>query len=245
MAAVLEGGPGTVVSHTAAAALWGIPGFGFGALEVSRQRDASKRPVPAVRNHWPRYLPGTHVTEVARIPVTSLARTVFDLAGHERPQRIERAVDTLVSRSPALLVNLHRLLDELAAQGRGGVRVMRSLLEVRPVGSVAPASGLEARVQRILADAGEPPLELQVDVGGHEWIGRVDFADRSIGLLVEVDSNRHHTSRIDRERDRQRDEALYAAGWRLVIRLTEEQVWYRPWEVVAAVREARRRLRAA
>ena len=57
---------------------------------------------------------------------------------------------------------------------------MGALLLKRPVGYRPPESGLEARFMQILADAGEPPLERQVDLGGHDWIGRVDFLDRAL-----------------------------------------------------------------
>lgn len=151
----------------------------------------------------------------------------------------------MCNRSPAVLAGLHRVLDELGGRGRTGTAVVRELLATRPVGAVLPASGLEARVIRILEEAGEPPLERQVDVGGHEWIGRVDLVDSAVGLIVEIDSAAHHSSKLDRERDRRRDEALYAAGWRLVLRIPEDDVWQRPREVVARVRAARRQLRAA
>jgi len=83
-------------------------------------------------------------------------------------------------------------------------------------------------------------LDRQVDVGGHDWVGRVDFVDREARLLFEIDSARFHSSMLDRANDQQRDEALLASGWRAVVRISEDQVWYRPQEAVTAVRRARR-----
>jgi very-short-patch-repair endonuclease len=120
--------------------------------------------------------------------------------------------------------------------------VLRRVLAERPDDYIAPASGLEARLVRLLADAGEAPLARQVDVGGHEWTGRVDFLDRSLGIVVEVDSDLHHTSPLDREHDCRRDAALLTAGWRAVVRVTDDEVWRRPHDAVRRIREARARV---
>ena len=244
MVAVLDAAPGAVVSHGSAALLWRLPGVGSDLVEVSRERGRSGTGTSAALLHQPRALPASHVTERHGIPVTSVARTLFDLAGRLHPARVERLVDTVVARSPSVLVALRGVLDDLSRPGRTGGAVMRAILEARPDGFVPPASGLEARLARILAGAGEEPLDRQVDVGGHEWVGRVDFLDRRLGIVVEVDSDVHHTSRLDREHDRRRDEALTAAGWR-VVRITEDQVWRRPDEAVAKVRAARTEARRA
>ncbi len=241
MAAVLDGGPGTVVSRLSAAALWRLPGFSFGPVQASRQRGRSSRKPGLGRLYLPLALPAHHATTVDAIPVTTLARTLFDLAALLRPERMERVVDTVVSRSPSTLRALHSTLEDLGEHGRNGIAVMRAILAERPPGYVPPASGLEARFMRILAEAGHPPLERQVDVGGHEWIGRVDFVDRESGLLVEVDSALHHSSNLDKKRDRQRDEALKAAGWRGVVRVPEEVIWHRPGQAVSMVHRARSR----
>jgi very-short-patch-repair endonuclease len=157
--------------------------------------------------------------------------------------RLERLLDTVITKSPAMLPALHDMLDELGCRGRPGIAAMRRLLAERPRGTRVPASGLERRFERLLADAGEPPLERQVDVGGASWLGRVDYADRSLLLLVEIDSVLHHTSVSDQRRDAERDAALLSAGYRKVLRITEEDIWHRPWLAVGAVRNARRTLR--
>ncbi len=240
MLAVLDAGPGAVVGHRAAAALWHLPGFAFGPIELVRQRGWSGRRSAMGRIRECRLLPRTHCTERDAIPVTSLARTLFDIAADVHALRLARLVDTVVSRTPGMLPSLHAMLDELGERGRNGVAAMRAVLEERPTGYLAPASGLEARFIRILAEAGEAPLERHVDLGGHEWIGRVDFVDRHARVVVEIDSATHHSSKVDRERDRQRDQALLAAGWRAVVRIAEDVVWHRPAEAVAGVRRARR-----
>ncbi|MDP9452621.1 MAG: endonuclease domain-containing protein [Actinomycetota bacterium] len=52
---------------------------------------------------------------------------------------------------------------------------------------------------------------------------------------MEIDSEIHHSSKLDRESDARRDEALRAAGFE-VLRVSDEQLWERPQEVVDRVR---------
>jgi hypothetical protein len=108
---------------------------------------------------------------------------------------------------------------------------MRELCESHGVGYIAPASELEALLLQVLADAGLPAPDQQVDVGDAEgWIGRVDFHYRDARLIIEADSRRWHHA----EDDRERDERLIAAGWRL-LRVTWDQLMNRPWEFVEAL----------
>ena len=235
MAAVLDCGPGSVASHRTAAALWGLPNFRLDSLDVIRPRlrDAPRR-CSLARVHEPRLLRPHHCTVVDGIPVTTPARTLFDLAGIVHPRRVERAVDNALAQSPALLPRLHAMLPELAQRGRTGITAMREILADRPVGAyIAPASGLERRVIELLADVGIETRR-QVDVGGDDWIGRTDLLVVGTRLVIEVDSVRYHTSRLDRERDAARDAAMAAAGYD-VLRVSEEDVWTAPQTVVRRV----------
>ena len=243
MAAVLDGGPGTFVGRRSAAALWRLPGYPLGVVETTRQKGVSGRQPSIGQLSTIRYLPPEHTTSVASIPVVALPVLLFHLAGFERPAREERALNTVVTKSPGVLASLHRLLPELSERGRNGITFMREWLEANPVGIRVVASGLEHRFQRLLAEAGEPPLSRQVDAGGHEWIGRIDFVDRELSALFEVDSQSHHASALDAAHDEDRDLRLLAAGWRSVTRIPEEWIWYEPSRAVAAVRGARQRLR--
>ncbi len=84
--------------------------------------------------------------------------------------------------------------------------------------------------------AGLEVPERQVDLGAGTWVGRVDFYFRRARLVVEIDSERHHPSKLDAEADAERDAAMGAAGFR-VLRISEAQLG-RSFEVVAAVRGA-------
>lgn len=243
MCAVLHAGPGTVANRRSAAHLWRIPGFPAVAPMVSRRHGTGGRvPHGAVLRPL-RHLPEHLTTEVHGIPVVTLPFLLFQLAGSERPDRVERALNTVCTKSPAVLVRLHQLLPELAEHGRNGITFMRDWLDRNPPGSRPVASGLEGRFERILHEAGQRPLDRQVDVGGHEWIGRVDFADLELRALFEVDSRLHHTSELDSALDAERDRRLLEAGWAAVARIPEDWIWYDPDRAVAVVRETRRRLR--
>ena len=236
MAGVLDAGGGAVASHRTAAALWRLPGFRFTPPDVSRLHGGDHEPATLANLHHPRLLSPHHCTVVEGIPVTTPARTLFDLAGVLPPMRTERAVDNALAMSPGLLRALHRMLPELAQRGRTGIRVMRAILADRPAGYIAPASGLEARVVRLLDDAGVRTRR-QVDLGGDDWIGRVDLVVVGTRLVIEVDSARYHTSKLDRERDARRDAELRARGYE-VVHVNEEDAWHRPADVVRAVRRA-------
>lgn len=243
MAAVLDVEGGAAVSHEAAAALWGLPGYWPGPLDVSRPRGTTRVRPNLGELHESTWLPAGHVTTVDGIPITGVARTVIDLAGivDMHPDRLERTMDNAISLSPPVLPMLHRLLLELAGRGRPGIALVRELLEDRPRGYRPPASGLEARVIALLEEAGVETRR-QVDLGAEHWIGRVDLMVVGAPVVVEADSVLHHSSKLDRERDERRDRELAAMGL-TVVRVTDEEVFRRPWlvarRVLAQIRLAR------
>lgn len=238
MAHVLHAGPGAAASVRAAGALYRLPGLWLPCVSVSRQRNGA-RPSQRPWLHEPRWLPPQHVTIIDDIPVTTLGRTIFDLAGDLHPERMKNVLDAALAMSPGLLSVLHRMLPEMAGRGRPGIRVMRELLAVRPIGYIAGASGTERRLYELADEAGVQ-LVRQLDVGGSDWIGRVDAKVLPSGKLVECDSARYHTTITDIERDAQRDEDMKAAGFPDVVRIYEEVVWRQPEVAKRMLREAAR-----
>lgn len=238
MVALVDAGPAAVVSHESAAALHRLPGYSPGPVDISRQRGPN-RGLPMVADvHESRHLPEHHVTVLEGLRVTTLPRTLFDLAGVRgaRFERTKRAVENAVSHNAAVLPALRRTLDELATRGRPGIADMREILSGWDDDYVPPASGLEARAIALLEEAGIF-AERQVDLGGESWIGRVDLRITGAPVVVEVDSVVHHTAPSDRERDRRRDEQLAELGL-MVVRVTEDDVFARPWTVPVKVAEA-------
>lgn len=97
-------------------------------------------------------------------------------------------------------------------------------------------------MSRILAEAGLPEMRRQVNVGDElGWIGRVDLRDKERSLILEVQSERFHSSLIDQQVDARRIERLERAGF-VVVEVTDVQVWHKPHEVVEAVRVGRHRV---
>lgn len=236
LAFVWSRGPDALASHRSAAWLWRLPTYRGGSPEVLVPIGRSQRSAVG-RVHLTRVLPAEHRRMVDGIAVTSAARTLFDLAALDRPERVEVALDDALVRRLCTLRQVNMALFALAGRGRSGVGTMRRLLADRGEGEVVPASKLEARFRRLVREHGLPMPTFEVDLGDEAWIGRVDAVWRDALLVVELDGRRWHDGRLALERDRARDNRLMAQGWR-VLRFTWDDLARRPLEAVATVLRA-------
>ena len=165
LAAVLFNGPGAVASHRAAAFLLELPGFGREpVIEISKPRGRNQRRRD-VWEHGSLWLPRSHVTVLDSVPVTTAARTIFDLAGTVHPKRAERALENALSKGMVTNRSLLVVFDDLARRGRRGTVLMRELLEARGEGYVASNSALEALGRRVLREGHLPQGEFEVNLG--------------------------------------------------------------------------------
>lgn len=241
LAAVLDASPDAWAGAATGAALWGVPGYRSVPVQVARPAGRTGRRHELAVVHEVAGLRADHVTVVDGVPCVRPEVVVLQLCASVHPQRAARALDDLWRRRLLSGRSARRVLDDLAVSGRPGVRAMRSLLDERGDDYVPPASNLESRFASILERAGEPALRRQVDSGDDDrWVGRVDFRDERRPLIVEVQSETYHSSLVDRAHDERRLAALRTAGFE-VLEVTDQQVWHRPDEIVAAVRAARRR----
>jgi very-short-patch-repair endonuclease len=234
-ALVLAAGPSAAASHRSAAALLGIPGFSRqGVIEVVTTRALRNR-TPGAYVHSSRQLPPEHLTVVEAIKTTTVARTLVDLAGVLHPRRAERVLDNCLARRLVTVDAVRSAVALLGRRGRPGIAVVRQLLEERADDYIAPESGLEVRALEVIRQAGLPEPDRQVDVGDHDgWVGRVDLAYRDQRLVIEIDSDVHHSTLVDRRADHDRDRRLSAAGWN-VERVTEDDLG-RPDSLAARLR---------
>lgn len=244
LAAVLDVGSSTYVSHRSAAALWGVPGFRVEPVQVMTLR-ARHTPSALATVHTPRHLPDPFAALLDGVPVVRPALLLLQLAPSVHPERLRRLLDGLWSRRLLSGPSVRAELAPLMHRGRAGTAAMRELLDSLPEGYVPPASNLEGRFRSLLAEAGLPPMRRQVDLGDEErWCGRVDFLADDVPLVVEVDSDRYHAALSDQDADEARRVALVGAGF-AVIRVSEFEIWHRAQVVVSRVARARRSLRAA
>jgi hypothetical protein len=233
LAAVWAAGCGAAASRRCAAALWRIPGFSPGPVEVTQARGPSSR-YPAPGLHESRYLPPHQIRIASDIPTTCPERTLLDLCGFVHPQRAERALDNALAMDLTTVQQLGMMLAETGARGRPGTALLRVLLAVRTADYVPPASELEALLLGVLTGAGVPLPDRQEWVGGTRApAGRVDFVYRHARIVIEADSRRYHSAWLDVQADHRRDLLLTAAGWR-IIRVNWHQLIKEPELLVAA-----------
>jgi predicted transcriptional regulator of viral defense system len=183
MAAVLACGEGAALSHHSAAALWGIGKERGGQIDVSVRRRCRHRRA-GIRAMSRPSLPAADVAIRNRIPVTSPARTLVDLATELGETALERAVNE---------ADKHDLIDPEALRvalrdfaGEPGVRPLRALLD-RQTFSLSD-SDLEILFRPIATAAGLPQPQTKAWASGYE----VDFFWPQLGLAVETDGLRYH-----------------------------------------------------
>jgi len=243
MAAVLDTGPDAWLSHLPAAAWWDLPGPRLEPLHVTRRKGVGRRRSELCVVHEMTDIERRHVTILNGVQVVRPELLAYQLFGSLHPLRAERLVESAWRHRLLSGRSIRRVLGDLAEQGRNGTTALRDYLDRRGDNYVPAASNLEARFEQILRDAGESPMRRQVDAGDEtEWIGRVDFADEELPLLVEIQSEKYHAALCDKEHDRARLAALRAAGFK-VLEFTDHDVWHRRSYVLAEVRAARRRWR--
>jgi hypothetical protein len=230
MAAVLYCGPEAVLSHRAAAALWGIRSAG-GAIEITTP--TKSRSSGSIQRHCA-VLPGDEVTARARIPVTTISRTLCDLAAVLPVNAVERAM----REAERLRLHDSLSLEDLLARHprRCGAATVHECLRRRlelPLGVTREA--LEARFLVFLERAGlpRPRLNAWLMLGARRF--QVDCLWVDQRVIVELDGYATHGTRMAFEDDRDRDRRLAAAGYR-GIRITWRLLHEIPGEIAADLR---------
>jgi hypothetical protein len=237
MAACLAAGPGSVVSHRSAAALFGLDRFAPGPVEITLVRPRRYR-APRVTVHTTAELADGDVTTLDGIPVTRPVRTLIDLAAAIDRDRLEEALDAALRDNLLTLPRLERRIAGLQRRGRSGIRVLAALISERAEGEV-PQSVLERRFLRLVKQLGLPKPVCQLPVrrpdGSRAYL---DFAWVAEGVAVEVDGHRSHSTRRQRQHDNERSNDLAQTDFRKLLRFTWEHVTCRQDYVARMLFEA-------
>lgn len=206
-AALLSCGRGAVLSHRSAAALWGMLLEPQTAVHVTVPTHAGRARRRGVRLHRSRTLGDGAVATREGFPVTSMARTLVDIAATEPLRIVEIALEGADS---ANVLDLGAI-EALAPRGCGlpGSRRLYSLLDEALIGTTITRSGLEEKMLALCRRAGLPQPAFNQRLGPWE----VDCLWRRERLVVEVQSTRHHRTTHQVARDAEKESDLMAEGY--------------------------------
>lgn len=181
-----------------------------------------------VHLHYATTLDARDIRRVHGLPVTAPARTLHDLAATGYAQ-LERA---FAEAHAQRLVNAREIEQMLNRAGpRAGSRALRDLLSDNASGYTR--SKAERILRGLLRQANLPTALFNTRIAGYE----VDAVWPDQRLIVEVDGYAYHGHRAQFERDRKKDLALTAAGYR-VIRVSWRQLTNEPFALVAVLSAA-------
>jgi hypothetical protein len=200
LAAVLACGEGSLLSARPAAFLWGLIRGEPPRPEVIA---LVKRRVRGVTTHRVRRIDSEDATSCHGVPLTTVPRTLVDLAGALSEQALGRACHEAEVRHQMTPEQVEIVLVRLPT--RRGAGTLRRILH----GEIhVTLSRLEGRFLALVRAQGVPLPETNRPAGSH----RVDCRWPRHRLTVELDSYRYHRSRHAWEADRRREREAYARG---------------------------------
>ncbi len=227
--------PGAVGSHRSAALIHALDVLGReqAALTVTHPPGAGSRTGrPGVDIHVAA-LPREHVTVGDGVPVTTVARTVVDLARTSSFREGVVVADSALRRKQTTKAELRAVLS--ACSRWPGVRQATLVVEFSDARSKSP---LESISRVVFRDQGLPPPELQEWVGGdYEVIGRADFLWAQYGTIGEADGALKYADPERAVAQLRRDARLRAAGFE-VVHFTWQDIVQTPGQVAEAIRAA-------
>jgi very-short-patch-repair endonuclease len=163
------------------------------------------------------------------IPVSTVARTLFDIAERSAPHELKSAWDE-ASRLRVLRIPEVAAVYERGRGRRARTRIRPFLLaEQRHVEDTA--SPLEDRFAAFVLAHRLPPPHTNVLVDGDE----VDVLWPEARLIVELDSWEFHAHRAAFEKDRDRDTEHLLSGY-ITIRVTHRRLSDEPERLAAQIR---------
>lgn len=233
-----------VGSHRSAAIAHGLSLIGrlpASRVELTRPRagPGSKSRRPGILLHMAT-LPAGHVTRCRGVPVTSVGRTVVDLARTVPFAEGVAVADAALRDGQTTRGELAAVLAQ-CARWPGIQRARRVVAFADPLAE----SVLESISRAAFHEHGLPPPELQVWVGDEDGVaGRVDFLWRQHRTIAEADGAIKYAQPAQALAQLNRDARLRDAGFE-VVHFTWPEITRVPAQVAGAIRAAFRRGAAA
>jgi hypothetical protein len=182
-----------------------------------------------------RRLAAEDVTVLRGIPITTVGRTLLDLAGFAGARLVQRAVHEAEVMG---LLDVEAVLATVERNpGRRGTRMLQAAL-----GISAPDPGNGEFATRFLSlclDYGLPAPKLGVHVDGGDRLYEVDVLFEAERVIVELDGRQVHGTARNFQTDRRRDSVLAAHDYQ-----TLRYTWRRLCDEPAAIAHELRRVLA-
>ncbi|ORW30880.1 hypothetical protein AWB91_18055 [Mycobacterium paraense] len=221
----------TAVLRAEAAWLWSrrrgiVAGHSASALHGAKWVDGQEpaeliyqnRHAPTHVRTWADRIEDDEIAMVRGMPVTSPARTAFDLACRNPVGSAVAAVDALARATGLKVADAELVADRY--KGHRNIRRARRALDLVDAGAQSPR---ETWLRLLVIEAGYPRPETQIPVYGEygELVAVVDMGWESVKIALEYEGEHHRTDRRQLRRDIERYEALDEMGW-VIIRVMGE-----------------------
>lgn len=227
-----------MVSHRDAAGLYGVRPANHRDIDVTLPR--SRTPLAGVCLHRAA-LPPHDVTRMDGIPVTTLARTLVDLADVVPPHQLRRALHEAERVHRNDVREIERIMERTRTRPGGGHAPLRAALaDARAHGVRRTRSDLEEIFYGLTERFGIPRPRMNRIVHDCE----VDVWWPAERVAVEVDGWQSHGTRQAFQRDREKGNQLALHGI-LLLRFTHRDVTRQPERVAREVAAALARRRPA
>lgn len=212
-----------VASHGSAAYLWGLYRYAPEVIDVTAPiRRRAKR---EFRVHFSSILVPEDRTEREGIPVTSVPRTLLDMAIRSRPDQLDRLLERAEELGLLDVAAVEALLDRAGGhRGRGPLRRALAIYQPDPAFT---RSRFEKRFRQLVIAAGLPAPSMNFNVAGYE----LDAYWPELRFAVELDLFETHGTRAAFERDHLRQEELKLIGVEM-IRVTKPRLDREPGAVI-------------
>lgn len=231
---LLWAGPDACLSHATAAHFLGLDVAEHTTVHVTTPRNL--RPDEKWIKVHRLSLPSCDVTEARGLRMTTMPRTVIDVASLMKEEALDIALDSAIRRGMPRDTFLARFVD-LSRARPPGAALLRRLIEERETEQGLPGSAFERRLLRLIRKQGLPLPVSQYPVSTDTMRAFIDFAYPEFGIAIEADGYRWHGGRAAFERDRDRSSELASWGWR-ILQVTWLQLKYDPGRVAARIRRA-------
>ena len=207
MAAVLACGLVAVVSHWTAAARWRLLRPTAGLIHVSAPGDHR---IKGIRIHRVQEFHAHDLTRRDGIPITTVPRTLLDLAAIAAPNVLARAVNQADRQGLLNRHAVHQLLQRNPR--RRGTRRLRSLIDRLDPQTGRTRSDLEVDFRKLCRRYRIPAPISNEEVGGYE----VDMYWPEGDLIVELDHYDYHRTRAEFTADRRKWAHLNRLGHKVL-----------------------------